>query len=189
MGEGRERKPSSLAPTLQLSLTYTGLCPFLSICLCLLPLLAINLYSSPHPPCLALFLVGLQDVLFWGPGSPLIESGSRESLADWDQDFQGLRRGRGRHRGVPVSELGVRAGPSFCPSSHYFLGPLSPWRLLCFGPTEAHLESVTSASPGRSGAAQAQAPWALPAQHSSWSPCSLSLGSLCCSVTSLFCCN
>lgn len=112
----------------------------------------------PHPPCLSLFLVGLQDVLFWGPGSPLIESGSRESLADWDQDFQGLRRGRGRHRGVPASELGVRAEPSFCPSSHYFLGPLSPWRLLCFGPTEAHLASVTSASPGRSGAGQAQAP-------------------------------
>lgn len=50
VGEGREREPSSLAPILPLSLTYTLLCPSLSICLSASFLLWLSVSIPYHPP-------------------------------------------------------------------------------------------------------------------------------------------
>lgn len=78
VGEGREREPSSLAPILPLSLTYTLLCPSLSICLSASFLLWLSVsipYQPPPSPNICLFFAGQgsRHPLFW-EGSPLIGS-------------------------------------------------------------------------------------------------------------------
>lgn len=130
VGEGREREPSSLAPTLLLSLTYTSLCPSLSICLCLLPPLAVNLH--PHAPHVYLFSSGqgYRIPLFWDPGSLLAGSGSRESWGNGDCDFQRPGRGGGRcWRGANLwAESELNAAPAPPPPiawGSFYLGPCS----------------------------------------------------------------
>ena len=53
--------------------------------------------SSSCPPCLSLFFwAGLQDPMFWHPGSPLVGSGSRESRQTGTRLCRGLGGGGGQ---------------------------------------------------------------------------------------------
>lgn len=159
------------------SLTYTPLCPSLSICLSasFLLWLSISRLPSPYPPthgCLFLSGQGSRTFLLWDPGSPLGEGGSRESWAS--QERGGDREMLEGTSSDCESELHT-ALLIFLPS------PGVPWCLLNSGPKEAHtldlspLPDLGEVELVRTGPPGSFLPTAL---SSSQSPCSFSLGSL-----------
>ena len=190
-GRGGRGFPSpSLAPTLLLSLTYTLLCPSLSICLCLLPPLAVNL-SLPPPPCLSLlFWAGLQDPLFWHPGSPLVGSGNRESRQTGTRLCRGLGGGGGQ-----VLEgrqpAGCESEPNTAPASPRAIA----WGSFALVPAQHSLQKHTphTCHLGRAWERLSGALWVLPAPGDHLCPLAASPQALSVcvslSITSLFCCN
>lgn len=73
VGEGMEREPSSLAPTRLLSLSYTPLCPSLSICLSasFLPWLSVSTHPLPPSiPYVFLFWQGSRTPCFGSQAAP-----------------------------------------------------------------------------------------------------------------------
>ena len=192
VGEGWERVPftisgshppafSHLHPSLSLSVHLS---------LCLLPPLAVNLSLLP-PPCLSLlFWAGLQDPLFWHPGSPLVGSGNRESRQTGTRLCRGLGGGGGQ-----VLEgrqpAGCESEPNTAPASPRAIA----WGSFALVPAQHSLQKHTphTCHLGRAWERLSGALWVLPAPGDHLCPLAASPQALSVcvslSITSLFCCN
>lgn len=185
---GRGISSSSLAPTLPPSLTYTPLCPSLSICLSASFLLWLSI-STPPPPCLSLlFWAGLQDPpspppRFGTQAAPLAGSRSRESGQSGTRICRGLGGGgeQALERGQPAgceSERTAPALPAAIAWGCFCLGACSAQAPHKYIPRTCHLcqpwEQPSGSGPGPLGPA---CPWRSPL-----SPCSQPLSGLSLSV-------
>lgn len=181
MGEGREREPSSLAPTLPLPLTYTPLGPSLSIC----PLPSSSAGCQSHfPPtshaCLSFSGQGPRPPCFGTQAAPSCVW-KQGVLGKLGPGFPGAWRGAGQALegcqpvGCESELITAPAPPPTIARGSIAWGPAQLW------PSEARTSELSPRQP----------------LGSSLPPavllvlCGLPLGSLGVplSVTSLFCCN